>query len=137
MAIHTFDSFVQKANLWIKELMNELDFDEQMAYHALKGILVELRNKLELDEIAELSAQLPIIIRGIYFDGWNPSSKPIKYSKSEFVSRVHAHMQNNPEIDPTEIVQKTFIFLSKKISEGEVNDIKSNLPKKIKELWKK
>ena len=57
---------VHAANLWLKELADELGWaDRERVYHALRSVLHALRNRLTVDEAADLGAQLPLLIRGL------------------------------------------------------------------------
>jgi len=105
------------------------------AYAALEGTMQILRDMLTVDEATDLGSQLPLLIRGTYYTNWDPSETPIDLNKSDFVSRVHAHLGNNPDIEPTETVQKVFDFLKGKITPGEIEDVKAQLPEDIKKLW--
>lgn len=61
-----------------------------MAYHALRGVLFTLRDRPTPDEAAHLAAQLPLLVRGIYYEGYQPSNKPERYrDKDEWLRRVH------------------------------------------------
>ena len=73
--LRAFDSTIQRANIWLDDIMDELDWnDRERAYLALSAALHALRDRLPLTESAQLAAQLPQMIRGPYFAGWVPSA---------------------------------------------------------------
>ena len=68
--LDVFDRTVQAANLWLKELMDALGWDDRhKAYQGLRTTLHALRDRLTLEEMAQLGAQVPLLIRGVYYEG--------------------------------------------------------------------
>lgn len=74
--LDVFDTTLQTTNLWLKEIAEDIGPDRRRAYHALAAVLRALRDRLTIDEAAQLSAQLPLLVRGIYFDQWRPAEQP-------------------------------------------------------------
>ena len=74
--ISAFESTLHKTNVWLKDLMSELEWetDYQRAYHALRAVLQALRDRLTIDEATHLASQLPMLIRGFY---WGSRRLPI------------------------------------------------------------
>ena len=71
-----FDKTLQETNLWLKELMVRLGTDDrEQAYTVLKATLHAVRDRLGPENAAHLGAQLPILLRGVYYEGmanrWN------------------------------------------------------------------
>src|SRR5690554_5212950 len=85
-----FDSSLQKTHEWLNQIMEELGTDsKQKAYLALRAVLHSLRDRLTVDEAAHLGAQLPLIVRGIYYEGWKPAQIFLKLrSLQEFLQHV-------------------------------------------------
>jgi uncharacterized protein (DUF2267 family) len=136
-AISAFDTTIQKSNAWIRDLMDELDWDEpQRAYHGLRAVLHALRDRLPLAEVADLSSQLPMLIRGVFFENWRPSQTPVAdRTREEFFEHVYENFPGDMEVDAAELVRAVFWLLSNHISEGEIEDIVRTLPKQLRELW--
>jgi uncharacterized protein (DUF2267 family) len=135
--LDTFDTTVQKSNLWLKEIMEKEGWnDRHKAYLALRSVLHTLRDRLSVDEATHLGAQLPMIIRGIYYEGWSPSGKPVRErKKEEFISHISEAFQNDPDVNSEEVLRSVLCLLAKKVSDGEIEDIKSTLPQELLELW--
>lgn len=135
--LDVFDSTLQKSNLWLRELMDDLHWeDRHRAYLALRSTLHVLRDRLTPEEAVQLGAQLPMLIRGVYYDGWKITERPYKIrNKEEFLAMVHREFMNDPSIDPEQVVRAVFTLLSRKISEGEIQDILHIMPKELQDLW--
>ena len=133
----SFDTAVQKADIWLKELSRELGADsKKQAYTALRAVLHTLRDRLSIDEAADLGAQLPMLIRGIYYDEWDPSKMPVKDRHlDDFLNHIRENFRGDPQTQPEVITKAVFKLLQHKITEGEIKDIKSMMPKKLLELW--
>ena len=89
------DRSVEKTNVWLRDLCEELESqDRQYAYHVLRAFLHALRDRIPVDESAQLAAQLPVLIRGIYYEGWVPSHTPQTYHDLRaFLERVAAEAE--------------------------------------------
>jgi uncharacterized protein (DUF2267 family) len=134
--IEGIDRSLQLTNLWLKDLMTRLGTGErQLAYLALRTTLHALRDRLAVDEAAHLGAQLPAVIRGIYYEGWRPAGKPLKeHSKEAFLAHVKAEA-HAPDFDPEPAARAVFGLLAARISAGEIADVKGALPRPIRALW--
>ena len=53
----------------------------------LRAWLHCLRDRLSVEVAAHFAAQLPELLRGVFFDGWNPARVPHKYDRAEYVAR--------------------------------------------------
>jgi uncharacterized protein (DUF2267 family) len=113
-------------------------FTFQRGYLALRAVLHALRDRLSLQEVAQLGAQLPIFIRGIYYEGWSPARTPVKSrGKQLFLRQVRAEFAHtrNPDVDPEEITRAIFRVLNKHVSKGEIDQIRGTLPRELREFW--
>jgi uncharacterized protein (DUF2267 family) len=130
-----FDATIHKTNAWLKEISEALGSDRHRAYQALRAVLHCLRDRLIIEEAAHLGDQLPMLVRGIYFEAWRPAETPEKVrSREEFLARVATHLAQTP-IEPEEAVRAVFRVLEEHISRGEIRDVIDELPQDIRGLW--
>jgi uncharacterized protein (DUF2267 family) len=127
---------VQQMQEWLKELRDNADLaDETEALSVLRSVLHQLRDRLTPEEAIELGAQLPTIVRGIYYDGWRPSRTPEKVrSRQKFLDEVMIKMLPR-RLAPEAAVKDVFALIAHHCDPGEVGDVIEQLPAEIKELW--
>ncbi len=71
---------MQTARAWVDEVARQFGTDDrEFAYRVLRGWLQTLRDRLTVEVAAHFAAQLPDLIRGIFYAGWDPTVVPIKY----------------------------------------------------------
>jgi uncharacterized protein (DUF2267 family) len=135
--LDVFDTTVHKTNSWLNDVMLELGSDNKHeAYQAFRAALHALRDRLTVEEVADLGAQLPMLIRGFYYEGWNPTGKPLRERhREQFLARIGEELKDEDEIDPEEVARAAFLVIGKRVSEGEIEDVQHILPAEIRNLW--
>lgn len=125
------------AHEWVNELADRLDWSsKRSALRLLRVTLHRLRDHLVVDELAQMSAQLPVLIRGFFFEGWMPKNTPIKErSVEDFVAFISAEMGKTEEYRGREDIKSVFDVLNNRLSVGEIEDVRATLPAKIRDLW--
>lgn len=137
-----FDHANQQANVWVKDMMQELHLtDPHKGLRALRAGLQALRDRLTIDQAAQLSAQLPLLVRGVFFEGWVPKGKPLAiHHKAEFLDLlVEKYGPEKSDIDgarahAADIIAAVFRVLHSHTSPGEVTNIVMTLPEDLLEL---
>ena len=135
-----FDGTLQKTQIWLNDLMEELDWQGKpdKAYFALRTVLHALRDRLTIEEAVQLGAQLPMLVRGFYYDGWTLKGKPHKERhKEEFLDHIKEAFKGDVTVSPESIARAVFRALELHTSDGEIADVKNLLPKALHELWPK
>jgi uncharacterized protein (DUF2267 family) len=134
--LEVFDETVHKTNAWLKEIASALDLDRHGAYHVLRAVLHTLRDRLTVEETAQLGDQMPMLVRGIYYEAWHPAGKPEKIrSREEFLSKISGRIVMKQSIDPENAAHAVFRTLEHHISAGEIRDVMQVLPEDIRALW--
>ena len=133
-----FDSTVQKTQIWLNDVMAELDWKDRphKAYLALRTVLHALRDRLTVQEAVQLGAQLPMLIRGFYYEGWTLKGKPHKERhKEDFLDHIRDAFPDDVTVDAQRVCRTVFRVLARHTSKGEIEDVKHVLPKELRELW--
>lgn len=135
--LHIANHALQSLHEWLKELGTIVNWeDEQRAYRLLRVTLQALRDWLDVNEASQLGAQLPLLIRGIYYEGWRPAGTPVaERGKQDFLARIEKAFETDPIDDPDKAVASVFKLLNRQISEGEIEDVRMRLPSALRELW--
>ncbi|HET6467829.1 MAG TPA: DUF2267 domain-containing protein [Geminicoccaceae bacterium] len=134
--LEVFDTTVQRTNIWLNEIAAQIGPDRQRAYHVLRAVLHALRDRLTPDEAAHLSAQLPMLVRGLFFEGWHPAHKPDKdRSEEDFLHRVRAGMTGIQPINAEAAATAVFRVVARHVTAGESAHVRDMLPKEVRRLW--
>ncbi len=132
-----FEKAVHKAHVWLNEIARHMgdDATRQQAYAAMRAVLHALRDRLDVNEAAQLAAQLPLLVRGIYYEGWDPAKTPLKIRhRDEFLDLVRDHLGKTDNVEPEPAVKAVFAVLREHVSEGEIADVMAEMPAEIREL---
>ncbi len=134
--LSTFDETLQLSNIWLNELMDRLDWDDKRrAFRVLRAVLHALRDRLTAHEAVHLGAQLPMLLRGLYYENWHmKDTAPAERTKGAFLNHINAELRD-PNVDAEQSVRQVFTLLAHKISPGEIEDVKRILPPEIRALW--
>jgi uncharacterized protein (DUF2267 family) len=99
-----------------------------LSYKALRAVLHALRDRLSVEESVQLAAQLPTLVRGAFYEGWRPDEVPVKMSFEEWLRRVHTESPLDIKGGTPRQVQAVLLALSRHVTRGEWDDVRSALP---------
>jgi uncharacterized protein (DUF2267 family) len=135
--LESLEHTVQITHIWINELDERLGWNNKpRTYRLMKAVLHALRDWLPLNEMADFGAQLPELVRGAYYEQWRPAITPVKKrNKEEFLARVDQSFKQDPIPKTAEAVIAVFELLSRKITAGEIEDVRHSLPQELRNLW--
>ena len=131
-----FDRTIQETNTWLNDVSEAMgDPRRTVAYHALRGTLFALRDRLPPAEVFDLSAQFPMLLRGLFFEGYRLQGKPEKLHRDAFFERVQDELQRAGGANVETAVRAVFQVLDQHVEAGEIQDIRRALPADLRELW--
>jgi uncharacterized protein (DUF2267 family) len=133
---HVVDRAVDSANSWIHDVEQAWDVDERdRAVAALRAVLHVLRDRLPIEEMAHLSGQLPVLVRGLFFEGWQPSHQPVHLHREEVLIRV-AREAGLLFVDEAQTACRAVAqVLWERTSEGTMAHVVSVLPEDLVDLF--
>lgn len=135
--ITAFDKTLQKTNGWIDELDAELGWDDRpRTYNALKAVLHALRDRLPTAETADLAAQLPMLVRGFFFEGWKPVAPADRARHlDEFLAPVATAVGWESSALAEDVARAVFGLLRRHVTNGELQDVLHALPAELRHLF--
>ncbi|SRR5208337_4611685 len=134
--IKELDSAAAEAEDWINDLVQRLGWhDRGKAYAALIGALHGLRDVLPRDEVVYFGAQLPLLLRGLYYEGWHPGTHSAAQSLSALNERIHEAVNRDPGVDSEAIARAVFALLVARLSPSEIEDAIAATPRSLQGLW--
>jgi uncharacterized protein (DUF2267 family) len=129
------DHTVQETNVWLKAVGEQLLLDRHDAYIALRAVLHALRDRLPPEVAVHLGAQLPMLIRGFYYEGWHMAGKPTKDRHiEEFADHVLQELPPQFPLDPLTVARGVFEILWERLDPGEFAKLMEHLPASLKTL---
>jgi uncharacterized protein (DUF2267 family) len=135
-SLKVFEHTIEITHTWLNDLQERLAWrDRQRIYRALRAVLHALRDRLSVDDASHLAAQLPMLVRGFYYEGYHPAGKPLAdRKKAEFLAHVKAEFADEG-FETETVVRAVFNVLAKHITPGEIEKVKQLLPEDIRSLW--
>jgi len=132
-----FDRTLHETNLWLSELMEELGgTGREEAYTALKATLHALRDRIGPENAVHLGAQLPILLRGVFYEGWRPAKTPTHERHLEaFLDHLSDRLPDRLAGDSSLIARAVFNVMWRRIDSGEVAKLIELLPVELRNLW--
>lgn len=132
-----FERTVAETETWLSELMALAhEEDRDRALRLLRVGLHMIRDRMTVDEAAHLGAQMPILLRGLYFEGWRPAFKPAhERTQDAFLKHIRDAFETDPPEEDAAKMRAVFRLLERHISGGELDDVRASLPKPIRALW--
>jgi uncharacterized protein (DUF2267 family) len=134
--LDVFDKSLQTTNVWLQEINSKIGPDRQVAWHVLGAVLRTLRDRLPIGLAAHFGAQLPLLIRGLYYDQWHPRQKPLKLrSAKQFLEEVATGLGDIRPVNTAEATRAVLQVLNHHLDPGQVSNVRQALSKPVRRLW--
>lgn len=130
----TLDRSVDKTNIWLRDIGEQFGVDDrERALRALRATLHAVRDRLTIEEGAHFSAQLPLIVRGLFYEGWVPARTPISADTLEdFIADIQEMLPGEgATVPPTEAYRAVFAVLKQHMGPGVLDHVKTQLSDSI------
>ena len=129
-----FDASVREADEWLQDVMQETGLDRDRAAAALRSVLQTIRDMTTVRQSSHFVAQMPALIRGWYFEGWEPSRPAAaEHDAQRWLDHV-AESVGEGEAISAGIVRGIFRVLERRMPEPAAK-IKQLLPRELRALW--
>lgn len=132
--VSSLDASIDKANAWLADI--DAGFgttDRRLAYRVLRAWLHCLRDRLTVEVAAHFAAQLPELLRGVFFDGWSPARVPQKLGRAEYLARF-AREARIHDSDVAKAARIVTAVARRHVSAGAVAQAFGLLPADLREL---
>lgn len=135
--LEVFDKTLQETNRWLKLMMGELGTENRsVAFAALRASLHALRDRVGADNAVHLGAQMPMLLRGAYYESWRPAATPTRERRlGEFIEHVQSELPKDSSVNPAEAARACFSAMSQCLDSGEMLKLRGILPHEILNLW--
>jgi len=132
--VDSLDRSIDKTNMWLADVASSFGTeDRRLAYRVTRSWLHILRDRLPVPVAAHIAAQLPELLRGVFYDGWNPSKVPIKFGRDEYISRFARDAQIHHSEVPM-AGRNVSSAMRRHMSDGAINEALGVLPGEIRDL---
>jgi uncharacterized protein (DUF2267 family) len=133
--LDVFDKTLQTTNIWLDEISAALGPDRQVAWKVLSVVLHKLRDRLPVELSAHLSAELPLLVRGVYYDQFDPAIQPTDWDREAFFAEVSRWLSDIRPVDPKDAMRSVFAVLSRHVAAGQIEKVKHALPADLQSFW--
>jgi uncharacterized protein (DUF2267 family) len=135
-SLDVFDKTLQTTNIWLNEISSVIGPDRHLAWKVLSTVLHKLRDRLPIELSAHLGSQMPLLIRGAYYDQYKPSTQPgLCRSQDDFTAEVAEWLSDVRPVDPDLAIAAVLCVLDRHVDPGQIAKVKGTLPKQLRQMW--
>lgn len=134
--LDVFDKTLQTTHIWLNEIGEQLIPDRQLSWRVLGVVLRAVRDRLQTDLAAHLGAELPLLVRGAYYDQYRPSAQPMEINDLDaFIQRISDELSDARPVDAKDAFRAVLATLSRHIPRGQIEKIQQSLPRDVRDFW--
>jgi uncharacterized protein (DUF2267 family) len=135
-SVDAVERSVHKTNEWLNELTEALHTeDREYAWRVLRADLQILRDLVNDDEAAQLAAQLPMVLRGAFYDGFDPGRPPLKVRNADDFAELMGERAQVPHAgEALRAAQAATHVLEQHVSPGEMEEVLSQIPRGLRKV---
>jgi uncharacterized protein (DUF2267 family) len=135
--LDVFDKTLQTTHIWLDEVMAEIGLDRQVAWRVLGVVLRAIRDRIPLELAVHLGSQLPLLIRGIYYDQWHAPGRMDEKPRSldEFLEPISEQLAQIRPMNACNATQAVFRVLSRHVNPGQIDKVRQSLPGEVQAIW--
>ena len=135
-SLDVFDKTMQSTHIWLNEINSVIGPDRHLAWKVLSTVLHKIRDRLPIELSAHLGSQMPLLIRGAYYDQYKPSAQPWTCrTVEEFVGEVAEWLGDVRPVDPNLAIAAVICVLDRHVDPGQIAKVKGALPKHLRQMW--
>lgn len=134
--LEVFDKTLQTTHIWLNEITEHIGPDHQLAWHVLGAVLRGVRDQLPVELASHLGSQLPILVRGLYYDQFRPAVLPNRHrSLQEFLEGIGRDLETSRPVYLQDAARTVFQVLSRHVNRSQIDKIRQALPEDIRAIW--
>jgi uncharacterized protein (DUF2267 family) len=134
-----FATTLQETSLWLQSVEGKVPparGDKDLAWAVLAATLHAIRDRLQPGAAIHLGAQLPMLVRGLYYEHWRITPDAAKERhKEQFLEHVRKELPAGRQLDPEMAVRAVFGVMQEKLDSGQIAKVARQMPKELRELW--
>jgi len=135
-SLDVFDKTLQTTNIWLNEIGEDIGPDRQLAWAALGAVLRTVRDRIPVTLAAHLAAELPLLVRGAFYDQYQPEKTPTSLRTAEaFLEEVEHGLAGRRPVGAADATKSVLRVLSHHIPAGQCEKVRSSLPEPVRKLW--
>jgi uncharacterized protein (DUF2267 family) len=135
--VQAFETTLRTSYEWIRDFGESLGQTHAgLCFRCLRAGLHAIRDRLPIDDAAALAAQLPLLIRGVWYDGWRPARVPERArSGDEVLSGIAEELEGGLAAPPGQVLRATIAVMERHVDRGELRKMRAHLPEALRTLW--